>query len=107
MGGRGLWAKEQLCSLLSKPFESWVIVASPPPKRAISQPLPEEAMEGAPGSVSLMSLSMLIRTCFPFRLLLRDGRQVRVGKKAASWRAMVLRNVGEGDGNGDGGGAFL
>lgn len=70
-------------------------------------------MEGAPGSVSLMSLSVLIRTCFLFRLLLRDGRPVRVGKEAASWRAMVLRDVGEGGGTGDGagggggGGAFL
>lgn len=42
-------------------------------------------MKGAPGSDSLMSLSVLIRTCFLFRLLLRDGRQVRVGKEAASW----------------------
>lgn len=52
-GSLGPVAKEQLCSLLSKPHESWVIAASPPPKRAISQLLPEEAVEGAEATLSL------------------------------------------------------
>lgn len=42
-------------------------MALPPPKRAISQLLPEAAAAGAAGaSVSLMSHSVLIRTCSVF-----------------------------------------
>lgn len=49
----GPLAKEPLCSLPFKPHESWVIVASPSPKRSISQLLPEEAVEGGSGALSL------------------------------------------------------
>lgn len=52
-GPLGPLATEQLCSLLSKPHESWVIVASSLPKRAISQVLPEEAVKGGSGALSL------------------------------------------------------
>lgn len=80
-GFLGPLAPEQLCQLLFKCHESWVSVASPPPKRAVPQLLPEAAVEGgAGGSVSNEPLSVNWNM-LPLRRLLR--RLSLTGQRAA------------------------